>query len=70
MRDAVYISRAERQLFQEIPGSQHGAVGVIGWEHEPVNSYLEKQIEKIGSEIEAAESVIDVLAQVRADCSL
>ncbi len=70
VRDPLAVSGAHRQLIQESARLRHGAIRVIGGEHDPVDAHLKQQIEEGRREIEAAEGVVDVLAQIGADRSL
>jgi len=70
VRDAILIGGAERELLQEIASGQHGAIGVVRREHDPLDPDLKQQVEEIWSVVETAEGVVEVLAQVSADRAL
>src|SRR5690242_1053787 len=67
VRDFLSIGRADWELIEERARSRHRLVGMVRREHDSIDADFEKQIEKSGSEIEAAECVVDILAKIEAN---
>src|ERR1700733_12340216 len=40
---------------------------MIGREHDPIDAYFEQEIQECRGEVEAAEGVVDILAEIEAD---
>src|SRR5829696_173641 len=68
--DALFACGARRELIQEGARLRHRRVRVIGREHHPFHADLKHQIEERLDPVEAAESVVEVLAEVGADRAL
>src|SRR4029453_16115089 len=65
--DPFLVGGAHRELVQEGARFGHGRVGVVGGEHDLVGAHLEQQVQEGRGPVEAAEAVVDVLPQIRAD---
>jgi len=60
----ILVHRAHRKLIQEVACLRHRAIGVVCREHYPVGSDLKIPIEERRSEIETAESIVNILSEV------
>src|SRR5215469_15612370 len=67
MRDPLSIRAAYRQLVQKRPGLLHRCIGVVSREHNSLDADLEQQIEECRREVESAERIVNILAEVTAD---
>ena len=70
MGDALFVCGAGREFIQEGARPRHRRVQVVGREHDPFHADLKHQVQECLDPVEAAESVVEVLAQVGADRAL
>jgi len=61
------VRGANREPIQEISRLRHRYIGLVGREHDAVNTNLEQQVEVRLGTIESTERVMEVLAEVGAD---
>src|SRR6187455_2208187 len=65
--DSFLVSGAHWQPIKEGTRLGHRSVGIVRGEHDPICTDLEQEVEERGRPVEAAEGVVDVLPEVRAD---
>ena len=71
MRDALFVGSADGKLLQKSPRLNHGLIGMVGGEHDPLHAAeFKQQVKECRREIEAAERVMDVFTQIGADRAL
>ena len=68
--DALFVCGAGREFIQEGARLRHRRVRVVGREHDPFHADLKHQVQECLDPVEAAESVVEVLAEVGADRAL
>ena len=67
VRDALPVRLADREVLQERTRLRHRPIRMVNREHDPFNADLKQQVEERRCKIEAAEGVVNVLAQIGAE---